>query len=76
MSAIQLLEQLGASAPLQRNQSAEAAAIRQQAMDAMENMESPIHQWCLIVPAEEEGEEGDGENKEGEDKDSEQIRLN
>ena len=73
MSAIQLLEQLGASALHQRGGSAETAVVREQALQAMESIEQPIKQWCIVVPAEDE----DGDTpSEGDDETKDEIRLN
>jgi hypothetical protein len=72
MSATQLLEKLGSSALLQRGASAEAAAIREQALQHIENIEKPIPQWCIVVPAEDEGEDAPSEGDENENS----IHLN
>ena len=77
MSAIELLEQLGASASLNRNASEHANQIRQQAIDALNELELPRDkQWCVLVPAEEEPKEQPSDDDESEEKEEPTIRFN
>jgi hypothetical protein len=54
MSAVELLEKLGTSAELQREDSEQGQRLRQLAEAAVEQIQTPIDQWCGIVPAEDE----------------------
>jgi len=64
MSAIELLEQIGANAALNLNKDAETAVIRQQAIDAMDQLEQPpAKKWCILLPAEEEQQDDDSEKQ-------------
>lgn len=64
MSAIELLEQIGANAALNLNNDAETAVIRQQAIDAMDQLEQPpAKKWCILLPAEEEQQDDDSEKQ-------------
>ena len=78
MSAIELLEQLGASATLNRNPSEYANQIRQQAIDALNELDMPRDkQWCVLVPAEEEPTEQPSDDDDApEEKDESTIRFN
>lgn len=71
MSAIQLLEQLGASSIHHRGANAETAQVREQALQAMENIEQPEKQWCIVVPAEPEDD-----SPSEDDEKSEEMKLN
>ena len=75
MSAIQLLEKLGASAEHHRGSCYQTDLVRELAIQAMENTELPEKQWCMIMPAEPEDEPTEEEPSEDEKK-SEDIRLN
>lgn len=64
MSALELLEQIGANASLNLNNDAESAVIRQQAIDAMDQLDQPpAKKWCILLPAEEEQKEDDSEQQ-------------
>jgi hypothetical protein len=78
MSAIELLEQLGASAKYNKNNSAEAQMMRDKVLQAMDNLEeTPDKQWCVLVPAEEEEpKEEPGEDDDSEGKEETSIRFN
>ena len=67
MSAIQLLEQLGASATLQRQDTAEAQSVKQAALDALDTYEKPVKQWCILFPADDESPSDDKKDKDQED---------
>ncbi|BCO18480.1 hypothetical protein KUL152_00140 [Tenacibaculum sp. KUL152] len=69
MSAVQLLEQLGANADLQANKQI-ASAILDQIGEQNEKM------WCFMVPAEEDGEDNKDKDKDGEEtEDKKEIKL-
>jgi hypothetical protein len=54
MSAIQLLEQLGTSAELNRGESLELKNVRAQAINAVEEFDKPLQQWCVIFVEDEQ----------------------
>lgn len=76
MTAIQLLEQLGSSAALQRQGCAHADAIRAQAMQYIDTIDTPIKQWCILFPAEDEQANDNQEDNSQNDKEKESVKLN
>lgn len=73
MTAIQLLEQLGSSAALQRQGCAHADAIRAQAMQYIDTIDTPIKQWCILFPAEDEKAKENPEDNSQDNEDSVQL---
>ena len=49
MSAIELLEKLGASAELQRVDSEQGQQVKELAIAAIEEIDSAVDQWCGVV---------------------------
>lgn len=75
MSAIEILEAIGASAKLNRTNSEEAAVIRQQAIDALNELEQPAEKkWCILAPAEDEQQDGEEDQPEEEPSKDDQIQ--
>lgn len=73
MSALQLLEQLGASAPLQRVGNNEAEKHRKRVSSALDDHGQIIHKWCLLLPAEDDN--GDQAPDETPSDNENEIRL-